>query len=101
MRSLVLGESNEVVVSLKPSVQRLVKNQFRIATTLHNFQLCYLIKVLHHDGNLLDGQGVDSLVHLVYEALNISAEVGDANRLDPGFQELRKLRRDGLRLRWK
>ena len=67
----------------------------------HIFEELYLIEVLHHDRNLFDGQGFDSLVHLVYEALNISAEVGDANRLDPGFQELRKLRRDGLRLRWK
>ena len=29
--------------------------------------------------------------YLVYEALDISAEVGDAHRLDPGLEEVGKL----------
>ena len=77
----------------------------------------YLVKVLDHDRNLLDGQGVHPLmhlhssrledkpfindVHLVNEALNISAEVGDADRLDPRLEEFSKLSRDGLCLRGK
>ena len=35
MRSLVLGESNKVVVSLKPSIERLVKYKFSNDTTWH------------------------------------------------------------------
>ena len=45
MRSFVLGESNKVVMSLKPSVERLVKKQLTPDEYFEPNFICYMEKM--------------------------------------------------------
>ena len=57
-----------------------------------------LVKVLNHRGNLLYGEYLHPLVHLLHEVLDVSAQVRDPRLLDSGRDVLPKLLADGFRL---